>query len=63
MTVLPKEHLSALDYAINFPDALDEFPTVQDKRHFWDSWLLNRVFTVIVNIEQYLIDHKTEFEP
>jgi hypothetical protein len=62
MTVLPLHHLSALDYAVNFPDALDEFPTVQDKRHFFDGWVMNRAFTVILNIEQYLIDNIAEFE-
>lgn len=62
MTVLPLHHLSALDYAVNFPNALDEFPTVQDKRHFFDGWLLNRVFTITLNIEQYLIDNRSTIE-
>jgi hypothetical protein len=50
-------HLIEADYPKAFPPALDEFPTVVDEEHFIDAWMLNSVFSSMLAIEQYLIDH------
>ncbi len=44
-----------IDYDINFPAAVDEFPTLQDGAHSPQAWLFNRLFDMMRSIEDYLI--------
>ena len=54
-------HLKAVDYTVNFPDALDAVPVLVDKRTFLDDWIFNRMFSMTLSIEQFIIDHPSEF--
>lgn len=55
-------HISEEDYPGNFPAALDEFPLVENDKHYIDAWLLNSIFTSLLTTEQYLIDYKANIE-
>jgi hypothetical protein len=52
----------ALDYDINFPWALDEFPILLDGAHSPQAWLMNRIYDTILSVQDYLILHKTQIE-
>ena len=55
-------HISEEDYPGNFPAALDEFPLVENDKHYIDAWLLNSIFSSLLATEQYLIDWKDNIE-
>ena len=55
-------HLKVEDYPLDFPGALDSVPILLDKHTFFDSWIINRMFAMMISIEQYLIDHKATLE-
>jgi hypothetical protein len=55
-------HLKQTDYPQTFPSSIDVLPTFHDKRTFVDAWVLNSIYLIILNIEQYLIDNKTGIE-
>jgi len=55
-------HLKVADYSINFPVALDVVPLLIQKRTFLDAWIVNMMFAMVLNIEQYLINHKSIIE-
>ena len=55
-------HLKVADYPLGFPITLDTVPVLLDKHTFFDSWIINRMFAMMISIEQYLIDHKATLE-
>jgi len=55
-------HLKEADYSTNFPVALDVVPLLIQKRTFLDAWIVNMMFAMVLNIEQYLINHKSIIE-
>lgn len=55
-------HLIETDYPLNFPGALDAVPIVIDTRSFIDDWLFNKFYTILNNIQIYLILHKATIE-
>ena len=55
-------HLKAIDYPVNFPDALDAVPVLLDKHTYFDDWIMNRMFVMMQNVQQYLIDNKAKIE-
>jgi hypothetical protein len=60
---MPKPiHLTAADYPPAFPPNIDAFPSVVNEAHYIDAWIINRAFTALLAIEQYLIDNKAGIE-
>ena len=55
-------HLTEGDYAKNFPESSDEFPSVTNEEHYIDAWLLNTVFNSILVMQAYLIEHIANIE-
>ena len=55
-------HLKAVDYPVTFPVSLDVVPVLLDKHTYIDDWIYNRMFAMVLAIEQYLIDNKTTLE-
>lgn len=55
-------HLNEDDFLKQFPNGLDEFPTLIDREHYIDAWHLNTIFDSILRIEQYYLDHKESIE-
>jgi hypothetical protein len=55
-------HITENEYAKNFPAAVDEFPTVVNKEHYIDAWLLNSVYASLVATEQYLLSYQGNIE-
>lgn len=55
-------HLNAANYPQHFPGALDAVPVMIDKHTYIDAFVLNKLFSYILAVEQYLIDHKTGIE-
>ena len=55
-------HLKAVDYPVNFPGALDAVPILLDKHTYFDDWIMNRMFVMMQNVQQYLIDNKDTIE-
>jgi hypothetical protein len=62
MTTATYYHLKETDYPINFPGALDVVPILLDKHTFFDDWIMNRMFVMMQNVQQYLIDNKAQIE-
>lgn len=52
----------AADYDINYPGAVDEFPTMVDGAHSPQDWLWNRAYSAMQTIQQYILDHKSSIE-
>jgi len=55
-------HLKEIDYPVNFPNALDIVPIMIQKRIYLDDWIFNRMYAIILNIQDYLILHKATIE-
>jgi hypothetical protein len=55
-------HLKAVDYPTSFPDALDTVPVLLDKHTYIDDWIFNRMYSMMITIEQYIIDRPDIFE-
>ena len=55
-------HLKEIDYPLGFPGALDSVPVLLDKHTFFDGWIINRMFAMMISIEQFLIDNKATIE-
>jgi len=53
---------AAVDYDVNFPTAVDEFPAMVDGAHSPQAWLWNRAYSAMAAIQQYCIDHRTSIE-
>ena len=53
---------AAADYYSLFPAGLDEFPTLLDGAHSPQAWLVNRAYSAMLAIEDYLIVHKATIE-
>ena len=49
-------HLKEADYPQAFPLAVDAVPVLIQKRTYVDDWIFNRMFAMITNIEQFIID-------
>jgi hypothetical protein len=52
----------AIDYDVNFPPFLDEFPVMVDGAHSCQAWLFNRMYDALLRIQGYLILHKLSIE-
>ncbi len=55
-------HLTESDYTKTFPEAVDEFPAVEDQQHYIDAWELNSLFNSIKTTQEYLITYKAGIE-
>ena len=55
-------HLKESDYKKYFPDTEDEFPSVTNEEHYIDAWLINTAFNSIIEVEEYLLQHKANIE-
>jgi len=55
-------HLTESDYTKTFPEAVDQFPAVEDQQHYIDAWELNSLFSSIKTTQQYLITYKAGIE-
>ena len=53
---------AAADYDSPFPSSIDEFPTMRPGSDSVQAWLLNRAFSAVQSIQQYLIDHHDTIE-
>ena len=55
-------HLTESDYTKTFPEAVDQFPAVEDQQHYIDAWELNSLFNSIKTTQEYLITYKAGIE-
>ena len=55
-------HLTESDYTKTFPEAVDQFPAVEDQLHYIDAWALNSLFSSIKTTQEYLITYKAAIE-
>jgi hypothetical protein len=55
-------HEKATNYHLLFPQQLDVFPLMVQKRTFIDAWILNMIYASLLNVEQYLITNKINIE-
>ena len=55
-------HLTESDYTKTFPEAVDQFPAVEDQLHYIDAWELNSLFNSIKTTQEYLITYKAGIE-
>lgn len=55
-------HEKATNYHLLFPQQLDVFPVMVQKRTFIDAWIMNFIYQALLNMEQYLIDYKINIE-
>jgi len=62
MTTPTYYHLQAADYPTVFPSALDAAPVLIQKRTFIDDWIYNRMYSMMLSIQQYCIDNKATLE-
>ena len=53
---------AAVDYESLFPASIDEFPTLQDGAHSPQAWIMNRAYSAMLSIENYLITHRLSIE-
>ncbi|TSA45879.1 hypothetical protein D4R52_01630 [bacterium] len=53
---------AAADYDSPFPASIDEFPAVLDGAHSPQAWMMNRAFSAMLSIENYLILHASSIE-
>jgi len=49
-------------FSLRFPNALDQFPILQDGAHSIQAWFFNHAFSSIIGIEQFLLDNKAHIE-
>ncbi len=50
------------DAAINFPSAVDVYPSLQEGAHSPQGWLFNQLYAMVQNMEDFLIEHKSNIE-
>ena len=55
-------HLTEGDYTKTFPEAVDQFPAVEDQLHYIDAWELNSLFSSIKTTQEYLMSYKAGIE-
>ena len=53
---------AAIDYDINYPTGVDEFPTMVDGAQSPQAWPWNRAYSAILLVQKYLLDNKTRIE-
>lgn len=56
------DHVSSGEFVENFPTSVDEFPTPVDNEDFIDALYFNELAARLLNVEDYLIDHKETIE-
>lgn len=50
-------HLPEESYTPAFPAAPDPVPVLIDRRTFFDAWIMNRIFNMITNVEQVILEN------
>jgi len=55
-------HLQAGNYPTAFPTALDAAPILKQKHTFIDGWIFNRMYSMMLSVQQYILDNKTNIE-
>lgn len=53
---------AAADFSSLFPAAADEFPIMLDGAHSPQAWPLNRIYSSVLAIQNFLIDNKENIE-
>ncbi len=53
---------AAADFDSLFPSAVDEFPTMLDGAHSPQAWPLNRIYSSLLAIQNFLIDNQENIE-
>ena len=61
LSTLPDQP-AAVDYESLFPASIDEFPTLEDGAHSPQAWIMNRAYSALLSIENYLIQHRPSIE-
>lgn len=54
-------HLKESDYPVAFPASADPVPVMLDKHTFFDDWIMNRIFSMTLSVETFILDRPDIF--